>query len=115
MNRKLIGTLIGIACVLLWFMPFVHIDFMGTSGYQAGNHIGGIAYLLLISSATFAALSWQEKHTLRIIAGAVAAGISLLFLLQAGSSAAWGLYGLIVFSAAGIWLAVTDNCRQRTR
>lgn len=109
MDRKVIGTLVGVAGVLLWFMPMAYIDFMGTVGYQAGNHIGGIAYLLLISSAAYAALSWREQHSLRIIAASVAAGIAVLFLLQIGGSAAWGLYGLIAFSVAGIWLAVIDN------
>lgn len=109
MNGKVLGTILGVAGVLLWFMPLAYINFMGADAYQAGNHIGGIAYLLLFASLAYAVLSWIEQHVPRIIAASVALAISLLFLAQAGSSAAWGLFGLIVVSIAGIVVAIRDN------
>lgn len=113
MNSKTLGTVLGVAGVVLWFMPLAYVTFMDQEAYQAGNHVGGIAYLLLLASLAYAALSWMEQHVPRIIAGSVALAISLLFLYQAGSSAAWGLFGLIVVSIAGIVLAVRDNKAPR--
>lgn len=111
MDKKLIGTLLGVAAALLWFKPLANVEFMGMAATQAGHHIGGIAYLLLLASLCSAALSWTGHHVPRIIAGGVALGISVLFLAQAGASSAWGLYGLVAASAGGIVLAVLDNKR----
>lgn len=92
MDNKVKGVLLGVAGIILWFMPLASWDqeFMRQTMtvHQAGHHIGGIAYLLLLSSVAYAALSWYEQHQLRIIAGSVATGISLLFLVQAGSTVA---------------------------
>lgn len=109
MDRKTVGTVLGVIAVAFWFSPLAYVSFMGEGAYQAGHHIGGIAYLLLSASLAYSALSWLEQHVLRIIAGSVALAISALFLFQAGSSAAWGLYGLILASASSIALAVQDN------
>ena len=38
----------GIAILILWFMPFGYIGFMGREMYQTVQHIGGISYLLLV-------------------------------------------------------------------
>jgi len=109
MNPKIVGTVLGIIAVFLWFMPLANVKFMGMAVYQAGNHIGGIAYLLLLASFAYVILSWMEQHVPRIIAASVATAICLLFLVQAGTSVAWGLMGLIVVSIASIVLAVRDN------
>lgn len=109
MNPKILGTLLGVAGVLFWFMPLAYVDFMGVGAYQAGNHIGGIAYLLLLSSLSYAILSWLEQHIPRIIAASVALAICLLFVVQAGSSVAWGLNSLALVSIASIVVAVRDN------
>jgi hypothetical protein len=109
MNGKILGTILGVVGVLLWFMPLAYVNFMGMDAYQAGNHIGGIAYLLLLSSLAYAVLSWIEQHVPRIIAASLALAICLLFLAQAGSSVAWGLIALIIVSSGSIVLAIRDN------
>ena len=109
MGGKTIGAVLGVVGVFLWFMPFAEVGFMGMNAYQAGNHIGGIAYLLLFSSLAYAALSWMEQHVPCVIAASVALAICLLFAVQAGSSIAWGLIVLIIASFASIVLAVRDN------
>lgn len=117
MDNKVKGVLLGVAGIILWFMPLAAWDqqFMGQSMtmHQAGHHIGGIAYLLLLSSIAYAALSWFEQHQLRIIAAGIATGISLLFLVQAGSTVAWGLLVLIVVSGASVWFAISDNKKSK--
>lgn len=105
-TRKIIATVLGALGILLWFMPLAYVGDMGY--YQAGNHIGGIAYLLLFSFLAYGVLSWIEQHIPRIIAASVALAICLMFLFQAGGSAAWGLLGLIIVSIAGIALAGYD-------
>lgn len=119
MDNKVKGVLFGVAGIVLWFMPLAAWDqvFMGQSitMHQAGHHIGGIAYLLLVASIAYAALSWFAQHQLRIIAGCIAVGISLLFLVQAGSNAAWGLLALIAVSGAGVWFAILDNKKSKEK
>lgn len=117
MDSKVKGVLLGVAGVILWFMPLAawQQEFMGQtmSVHQAGHHIGGIAYLLLLSSIAYAVLSWFEQHQLRIIAASIATGVSGLFLIQAGSSVAWGLLALIAISAVSIWFAISDNKKAK--
>jgi membrane protein implicated in regulation of membrane protease activity len=92
--------------MFLWFMPLVEFD--GGAMYQSGEHIGGIAYLLLAALLAYAVLSWLGQHPPRIIASGLALVISLLFLVRFGVYAAWGLYGLMLVSVAGIVLARRD-------
>ncbi len=107
--RKIFGTILGISGVLIWYMPLAHVQIGGKIAYQAGNHIGGIAYLLLFSLLGYSVLSWLEQHIPRIIAASVALVVSLMFLFQAGSDAAWGLFGMIFFCIASIVAAVRDK------
>lgn len=109
MNDKILGTILGVLGVLLWFMPLIQVNFMEIDVYQAGNHIGGIAYLLLLSSSAYTVLSWIEQHIPRIIAASLALAICLLFLVQAGASVAWGLIALIIVSSGSIVLAIRDK------
>jgi len=108
MNKKIIGTILGVIGTCLWFMPLAQIEFMGMNMYQSGSHIGGIAYLLIFATLAYSVLSWIEQHIPRVIAAAVALAICGLFFVQAGSSAMWGLYGLIVVNIACVVLAAID-------
>jgi len=108
MNSKIFGITLGALGMCLWFMPMVYFDMMGTDAYQAGNHIGGIAYLLLMSSLAYAVLTWMDQHVPRVIAVAVGLAICLLFLIQAGSAAAWGLLALLVLNVFAASLALRD-------
>ena len=85
---------------------FMGGKYRGMEIYQAGHHVGGLAYLLILSSAAYAYSSSILNRQLAIIASAVATGISILFLLQAGSSVAWGLLCLVVNSVASLIMAV---------
>lgn len=103
------GVLLGVGGLVLWFTPFVYVEFMGVDAYQSGQHIGGIAYLLLLASIAYAALSWVEQYQLAIVAAGVAVGICALFAVQAGTSIGWGLALLMVLSIVSIVLAVRSN------
>lgn len=109
MDNKLTGTILGVIGAFLWFQPFAYVDFMGQEAYQAGNHIGGIAYLLLLGCLAYSVLSWIGQHTPRIIAAGVVLAISTLFFLQSGTSTGWGLYGLLLVGGTGAFLAWKDN------
>lgn len=113
MDHKTKGVVLGLAGVILWFMPLVNFGFMGLDIYQAGSHIGGISYLLLAVSAAYAVLSWFEQHQLRIVAAGIATAIGLLFLVQFGNRAAWGLYLLIVVSGVGCISGYTDEQKRK--
>lgn len=112
MNRQILGVLIGVAGIFLWFMPLVswEQEFMGAYRklYQTGYHIGGIAYLQLLSMFAYAFFSWFNLHPLRIISSALSLIICLIFIFQALSNAGWGLIGLILISIVGIVLALRD-------
>jgi len=114
MDRKFLQTFIGISGVLFWFSPLTTVTFRGYTGYQAGYHIGGIAYLLLLSSAVYTVLSWYEQHQPRLIAAGVATGLCLLFLFLAGASVNWGLLCLLGVSGAGAWFAWEDIHAEKT-
>lgn len=113
MNRQILGVLIGVIGILLWFMPLVswEQEFMGVYQklYQTGYHIGGIAYLQLLSMFAYAFFSWFRLNPLRIISSALSLLICLIFLFQVLSNAGWGLIGLIIISIVGIVLALRDN------
>ncbi|MGY5586045.1 hypothetical protein [Vibrio cincinnatiensis] len=109
MDKKVVGLSLGIAGVFLWFMPFVKVNMFGFIGYQNGTHIGGIAYLLISASFAYSVLSWLELNVPRIVAATVASAICLLFLVQAGSSAEWGLLALTAISLISVYLSMKDH------
>lgn len=113
MNAKITGTILGIIGSALWFMPLVYVSFMDINTYQAGNHIGGIAYLILLASLAYALLSWMELHLPRIIAASTATMIAVILLVGAGPWAGWGLIGLTFVSMVCFVVAVRDNRSSR--
>jgi uncharacterized membrane protein len=118
MDKRIIGVTIGVAGIFLWFMPLASWteNFVGSSinVFQAGYHIGGIAYLLLFSMLAYSVFSWFKLYPLRIITGALSLLICLMFLVQIGSNIGWGLIGLILVSILGIVLGIMDNKKQKT-
>ncbi|GFO66153.1 hypothetical protein M1B72_01065 [Geomonas paludis] len=113
MDHKTKGVVLGLAGVILWFMPLVNFGFMGIDIYQTGSQVAGISYLLLAASAGYAVLSWFEQHQLRIIAAGIATAIGLLLLVQFGDRAAWGLYLLIVVSGVSCISGYTDEQKRK--
>lgn len=114
MDRKTVGMLLGLAGVILWFMPFLSVEmggynnmFHGLQLHQGGHHIGGIAYLLIISSAVYAVSAWLLNKQISIVAAVVTLGISAWLVIQAGSSVAWGLISLVVVAIVSLILALT--------
>lgn len=95
MNKKVLGVVNGFAILILWFMPFGYIDFMGMNMYQTGQNIGGISYLLLVAGVAIAVLSWKEQDQLCLIVAIAGLLVSLLILASFGTSVAWGLSTLI--------------------
>jgi len=116
MDKRMIGVTIGVAGMFLWFMPFASWTekFMSepTRLFQTGQHIGGIAYLLLFSMFTYSVFSWLKLHPLRILAGALSLLICLIFFVQIGSKIGWGLIALILVSILGTFLAIIDNRKE---
>jgi hypothetical protein len=109
-NSKVLGAVLGAVGLFLWFQPF---RMLGGGFWQSGQHIGGIAYLLLFAMAVYAVLSWMELHVPRMIAAGLALAILLVILLSAGAAAAWALYALIVLNVASMALAWRDEKKGR--
>lgn len=105
----MMGVLLGVGGLIFWFTPFVYVEFMGVDAYQSGQHIGGIAYLLLLASIAYAALSWIEQYQLAVVAASVATGVCALFAVQAGTSIGWGLAILLILSVRSIVFALRSN------
>ncbi|MDI6714671.1 MAG: hypothetical protein QMD43_06570 [Thermodesulfovibrio sp.] len=86
MDKRMLGVMLGVAGIFLWFMPLVSWteEFMGVSRtlIQTGQHLGGITYLLLFSMFAYCVLSWLKIHQLRIIAGVISLLICLIFFAQ---------------------------------
>jgi hypothetical protein len=87
MDKRVVGTLLGIAGMLLWFMPWMAFSMGDMDFYRTGSHIGGIAYLLLLSSLAYAVLSWVAQPMPRIIVAALSTLLSGFFWLNAGEAA----------------------------
>lgn len=114
MERKTIGAVLGAVGLFLWFEPFVYVKMMDMDAFKSGQHIGGIAYLLLAASLAYSVFSWKEAHAPRMIAAGLALVICLLFALQAGSNIAWGLIALLIIFSGGFFMAFRDNKREKT-
>lgn len=113
MKQMARGIALGVAGIVLWFMPLVRV---GINVYQTGNQVGNhITYLLAASSLAYAGFSCFKLHKLRIIAASIATGISLLFLIDAGPDATWNLYALIIVSGIGWIVGYTDGENDRKR
>ena len=106
---KLSGVLLGVIGIILWFTPFTYIYFMGTEAYQAGQHIGGIAYLLLFASIGYSIFFWFNQYQLAIIASVLGISICCLFAIQSGIAIAWGLWTLIMLWSISFGIAFYLN------
>ena len=113
MDKRVVGTLLGIAGVLLWFMPWMEFSMGEMDFYRTGSHIGGIAYLLLLSSLAYAVLSWVAQPMPRIIVAALSTLLSGFFWLNAGEEAAWGLVWLCTVSGFSLLQAIERNSAER--
>jgi hypothetical protein len=118
MERRIASTVLAVAGIVLWFMPLVTtVDFtildFRMKATQAGNDLGGVAWLLLAAVAAAALLAWLEQHVPLALANAVASGVSLHLLVKSGRQAAWGLYGLLAVSGLGMALALGWAVRRR--
>lgn len=113
MDKRVVGTLLGIAGVLLWFMPWMAFSMGDMDFHQTGSHIGGIAYVLLMSSLASAILSWVPQPVPRIIVAALSTLLSGFFWLNAGEEAAWGLVWLCAVSVIGLLQAIERNSAER--
>lgn len=109
MDKRAVGTLLGIAGILLWFMPWAQFSMGEMAFAQTGSHVGGIAYVLLMSSLAYAVLSWVPQPVPRIIVAALSTLLSGLFCLEAGEAAAWGLVGLCMVSGISLLHAIEEN------
>ena len=106
MDKRVVGTLMGITNMLLWFMPWTEFTLGEMAFYRTGSHIGGIAYLLLLSSLAYAMLSWAPQPAPRIIVAGLSTMLSGFLWLEAGEAAAWGLVGLSTLSGVSLLEAI---------
>jgi len=113
MDKRVVGTLLGIAGMLLWFMPWTEFSMGNMDFYRTGSHIGGIAYVLLMSSLAYAVLSWVPQPVPRIIVAALSTLLSGFFWLNAGEAAAWGLVWLCTVSGFSLLQAIERNSTER--
>ena len=108
MINKVFGTILGTLAIILWFMPMNYVSMMGMDMYQAGNHLGGIAYVVLACSFAYALMSWTTLHIPRIIVSVVATLVCLLMLAMLVDTFAWGLVAMTITSAISAILASWD-------
>lgn len=115
MNAKVTGLVLGVLGVFLWFMPWAQWqhEFRGETieAFQAGHHVGGIAYLVLIAATAYSAAAWKEQPTLQIVSAAVWLGSALL-LFVLGDHLAWGMFALLGAASASLWVGFRQRNRQ---
>jgi len=106
----------GIAIVLaiLWFMPWRAVDLgflpremladFGTDLVQSGQHIGGLAWLMLALAIGFGIAGWLRQRLLAAMLAGAGALIGMVFVASVGSDMRWGLAATtIVFALAAAW------------
>jgi hypothetical protein len=108
MDKKTTSTLLGISSCVLWFMPWVYLDFMGVNAYQSGSHIGGLAYILLLAAVAYAILSWLLQYQLCLIVAGLSVLIAGGYLFLAGGAMGWGLVGIFFVSIASVFISYRD-------
>lgn len=117
MNSKIVGVILGVTGMLLWFAPLVYYGSRawsdGIGAPYAGDKIGGIAYVLLLASIAYSALSWLEQHALRIVSSVPVFIICFILLSERSYTIAWGMIGLLIVHAIGLVLAIMDNMKSR--
>lgn len=115
MNAKVVGLVLGVLGLFLWFMPWAQWqhEFRGETidAFQAGPHVGGIAYLVLVATTAYSAAAWKEQPTLQIVSAAVWLGSTLLLVVQ-GDHLAWGIFALLGAGSASLWLGVRQRIGQ---
>lgn len=109
MDKRVVGTLLGIGGMWLWFMPWRQFSIEAFDFYQTGSHMGGVAYMLLMSSFAYAVLAWLPQPVPRIIVASVATLLAGFFWLSHGESAAWGLVGLSLLSGVSLVEAIQEH------
>jgi predicted membrane protein len=108
MTKKNIDVMLCVASIFCWFLPFYSISGMfgmanNVEYYQSGEHIKGIAYLMLIAPVAFAYFSWTANSQLKLIAAGSQLLLCALFVLSHVGSLK---YGLILLFALALYMVV---------
>jgi hypothetical protein len=111
MSKSLASAMGFLAC-FMWFMPLRYVNFVGMDMYQAGNHVGGPAWLVIMFVFAYANLSWTPLHMARMLVSGMAMLICLFFLLAFGESTGWGLIALCIITPACLVMAFLDHRRS---
>jgi hypothetical protein len=109
-NKQIIDILLGVTSLIFWFQPFNSVSFgndmfQGSEMYQSGEHIGGLAYLMLILPVVFAYFSWQENHQFKLISGGTQLLLCVIFLIPR-LSAGNVKYGIIILTFLAVAMIV---------
>jgi hypothetical protein len=102
MDKKMIGTTLGVVGVILWFQPFVSFGRL----FQSGQHIGGLAYVLLAASIIFATASYFEKFDLVKLLSFVILGLTSLLVFQYMGKSGWGLISYLILAIYSVYYAL---------
>lgn len=109
LSSNISGLVLGVVGILLWFAPWAQWqgEFMGQTRtlFQSGQHMGGIAYVVLLAAAGYALGAWQCRRQLQLLAAGVWLLVAGLHFARAGG-AAWGLCGLLVTACLALLRAV---------
>lgn len=91
MNKQFYGAGLGLMTLFLWFQPFLEFGMF----YQSGQHIGGIAYLILVAGAGVTIFSWTKNAQLLLLAGVFGTVISIWTAYTIGfQNMAWGIFSI---------------------
>jgi peptidoglycan/LPS O-acetylase OafA/YrhL len=115
---RAVGPSLGVLSLVLWFMPLVNVEPTGALAglrvmfpegvklYQAGQHIGGIAYLVLAAGVGCTYFSWRRQMMPSAVFAGLGLSVCAVFAIEASDSIAWGLVSLLCVFGASLWHAV---------
>ena len=118
MNSKIIDVVLAVASVFFWYQPFNSVsndlfgnDFGGAAMYQSGEHIGGMAYLMLIVPLVFAYFSWVKNQQIQFIAAGAQLLLCALFILPRlmAGNVRFGIVALTVLAGVMMYRSYMAN------
>lgn len=114
-TKQIIDISLCVASLLFWFQPFNSVSFgsydmlniYGYQMYQSGEHLGGMAYLMLIAPVAFGYFSWKEEDQLKLISAGTQLLLCKIYLLPrlfAGNLK----YGIVMLTVFAIGMVVSS-------
>jgi hypothetical protein len=111
-DNKGIGALLAALSAYFFYQPFVRFNDVF---YQSGEHLGGIAYALILLPIAFAVANWFRQKQLALLFSICATLLSVQYLIRIGpANAAFGIWCIFICSVIMVILSFQISSEGQT-